>query len=207
MPRLFALFWLVTALPVTAYGSTQLSLASTHCSGDMAISVLTAVSFTCAGSLTLEDGFINADAPIPLYANNDLRLENLSLRAPKILLSVLSGSLTVGSNVRFSVSALEPLTIPIPQALLRPVIAWNSFDIGLNPGGVIFVGGDANTKVINRLIGGDVKLNSGSTIISGQPVNSAAVSASMVPEPTTFALMLLGLGGIACKRRFKVLSE
>lgn len=210
MSRLLGLFWLAILLPVSANANTQFSIANTDCSGDMSISVLTGVSLICAGSLTLEHGFINADTAITLYADHDLHLDHISLHAPEIIISLLSGSLTIGNNVNFSVIAREPLgtgLLPVQQPVPRPVIAWNSFDIGLNPGGVIFVGGNANTSVINRLIGGNVELNAGSTILSGQPVNSAVVSASMVPEPSTFALMLLGLGGIACKRRFKVLSE
>lgn len=170
MSRLLGLFWLAILLPVSANANTQFSIANTDCSGDMSISVLTGVSLICAGSLTLEHGFINADTAISLYADHDLHLDHISLHAPEIIISLLSGSLTIGNNVNFSVIAREPLgtgLLPVQQPVPRPVIAWNSFDIGLNPGGVIFVGGNANTSVINRLIGGNVELNAGSTLISG----------------------------------------
>lgn len=215
MLRLSVLSCLLACLPLASHASAQISLANTNCSGDMALSSGNGISLSCTGNLSLDGGWLKSDSTISLFAGGDLTLNNLSLYAPEISLSNLMGSLTIGSNVLFDTtrtlvlaSGATPLDIWSP----RPVIAWQSFDIGLNPGAVISVSnsaGAAHQTIVHRpeLAGSLVLTPAQSQMLIHESritvTNSAGINVSAVPEPDGYMMMLAGLGLMACRRKSK----
>jgi len=215
MLRLSVLSCLLACLPLASHASAQISLANTNCSGDMALSSGNGISLSCTGNLSLDGGWLKSDSTISLFAGGDLTLNNLSLYAPEISLSNLTGNLSIGSNVLFDTtrtlvlaSGATPLDIWSP----RPVIAWQSFDIGLNPGAVISVSnsaGAAHQTIVHRpaLAGSLVLTPAQSQMLIHESritvTNSAGINVSAVPEPDGYMMMLAGLGLMACRRKSK----
>lgn len=218
MLRLTAFISLMAAMPLAAQANTVISLASTTCSGAMSISSLAGASLSCAGNLSLNGGLIDSDSSIFIRADGDLLLENLYLTAPEISISTITGNLQMAGTVNIKAIQTEENggghvmigTLPIKQD-----IHWNSFNIGLNPGGSIQLSApNASSSVINRvaesgkvyLIGssGIVLSNAsaGSFTTAGFTIASNQVSVSSVPEANTGAMLLLGLGLLALRRKF-----
>ncbi|WP_024930256.1 PEP-CTERM sorting domain-containing protein [Methylophilus sp. OH31] len=214
MLRLSVLSCLLACLPLASHASAEISLASTSCSGDMTLSSGSGISLACTGNLSLDGGWLKSDSLISLFARGDLTLNNLSLYAPEITLSNLTGTLTIGSNVLLDITpAVASGAINISSGLPKPVIAWQSFDIGLNPGAIITVG-TGNASVINRVMGhrpdlaGSLSLTSAQSQLSLNAsrlnlINSAGINVSAVPEPDSYMLLLTGLGLMACRRKAK----
>jgi hypothetical protein len=216
MLRLCVLSCLLACLPLASHASAQISLASTSCSGDMALSSDSGISFNCTGNLSLDGGWLTSDSPISLLASGDLTLSNLHLYAPAISLSSLTGSLTIGSNVLFDTTHTVLLTsgaTPVDRWSPRPVIAWQSFDIGLHPGSVISES-SSNSNAINQSIIQKPALAGSLVLTPAQSqmlihesritlTNNAGINVSAVPEPDGYMLMLAGLGLLACRRKSK----
>lgn len=216
MLRLSVLSCLLVCLPLASHASAQISLANTNCSGDMALSSDSGITFNCTGNLSLDGGWLTSDSPISLLASGDLTLNNLRLYAPAISLSSLTGSLTIGSNVLFDATHTAVLTggaTPVDRWSPRPVIAWQSFEIGLNPGSVISVS-SSNSNPINQtmihrpaLAGSLVLTAAQSQMLIHESritlTNNAGMNVSAVPEPDGYMLMLAGLGLLACRRKSK----
>jgi len=213
MLRLCVLSCLLACLPLASHASAQISLASTSCSGDMALSSDSSISFNCTGNLSLDGGWLTSDSAISLFASGDLTLNNLRLYAPEISLSSLTGNLTIGSNVLFDTTLTSGAT-PIDRWSPRPVIAWQSFDIGLNPGSVISVS-SSNSNAINQTIIHRPALAGSLVLTPAQSqmlihesrismVNNAGMNVSAVPEPDGYMMMLAGLGLLAYRRKSKI---
>jgi len=216
MLRLSVLSCLLVCLPLASHASAEISLASTSCSGDLSLSAGSGISLACTGDLSLDGGWLKSDSLISLFAGGDLTLNNLSLYAQEITLSNLTGTLTIGSNVLLDIThapAVASGAINISSGLPKPVIAWQSFDIGLNPGAIITVG-TGNASVINRVMGhrpdlaGSLSLTSAQSQLSLNAsrlnlINSAGINVSAVPEPDSYMLLLTGLGLMACRRKAK----
>lgn len=216
MLRLSVLSCLLACLPLASHASAQISLASTSCSGDLSLSAGSGISLACSGDLSLDGGWLKSDSLISLFASGDLTLNNLSLYAPEITLSNLTGNLTIGSNVLLNIThapAVASGAINISSGLPKPVIAWQSFDIGLNPGAIITVA-TGNASVINRVMGhrpdlaGSLSLTSAQSQLSLNAsrlslINSAGINVSAVPEPDSYMLLLAGLGLMAYIRKAK----
>lgn len=216
MLRLSVLSCLLACMPLASHASAQISLASTNCSGDMALSSGSGISLSCTGNLSLDGGWLKSDSTISLFAGGDLTLNNLSLYAPEISLSNLTGNLSIGSNVLLDAThtiALSSGVVPIDIWAPRPVIAWASFNIGLSSS-VNFNMGAASASVINRVLGYSPELG-GSLVLSTAQIqmltqesritviNSAGINVSAVPEPDGYMMMLAGLGLMACRRKSK----
>lgn len=211
MLRLSVLSCLLACLPLASHATAQISLTSMNCSGDMALSSGSGISLSCAGNLNLAGGWLKSDSQISLFANGDLTLDNLSLYAPEISLSSLTGNITIGSNALFETThnATVPSgTINIDRWMPNQVIEWQNFAIGLNPGGVITVGGgDASgtnhipqQPVLSIKTTQSVLLANASQI---RPISGANINVSAVPEPDGYMMMLAGLGLMAYRRKAK----
>ncbi|WP_232410960.1 PEP-CTERM sorting domain-containing protein [Methylophilus sp. 5] len=206
MLRLSVLSCLLACMPLASHASAQISLANTNCSGDMALSSGSGISLSCTGNLSLDGGWLKSDSQISLFASGDLTLNNLSLYAPEITLSNLTGSLTIGSNVLFDITHTLALTsgaTPIDRWLPRPVIEWQSFDIGLNSGAVISVSN--STSATQQTIAHRPALAGSLVLTPAQSqmfihesritlINSAGINVSAVPEPDSYMMILAGLG-------------
>lgn len=206
MGRYAALFSLISALPVAAHANTVINLASTSCSGALYISSLTGASLSCAGNLTLNGGWINSDDSIFIRADGDLLLENLNLNAPEISFSTIQGGIQVASTV--SIKAVQNDgkiggQVVINQGPVHPIIDWKPFDVTLNPGGLIhFNMPDASSSVLNRIQGnGQIVINAGDVKITSATLTNNPIAVSSVPEANTGAMLLLGLGLLALRRR------
>ena len=215
MLRLSVLSCLLACMPLASYASAQISLANTNCSGDMALSSGSGISLSCKGDLSPDGGWLKSDSQISLFASGDLILNNLSLYAPEISLSNLTGNLSIGSNVLFDTTYTLVLTsgaTPIDIWSPRPEIAWHAFNIGLNPGAVISVSnsaGAAHQTIVHRpeLAGSLVLTPAQSQMLIHESritvTNSAGINVSAVPEPDGYMMMLAGLGLMACRRKSK----
>lgn len=216
MLRQLILYCLLVCLPLASHASAQISLANTNCSGDLSLSSVNTVSLSCTGNLSLDGGLLKSDSQISLFAGGDLTLNNLSLYAPEITLSNLTGSLSIGSNVLLDAThriALSSGAVPIDIWAPRPVIAWTSFNIG-SSSSVNFNMGSASASVINRVLGYSPELV-GSLVLSTAQIqmltqesritviNSTGINTSAVPEPDGYMMMLAGLGLMACRRKSK----
>ncbi len=219
MLRLSVLSCLLVCLPLASHASAEISLASTSCSGDMSLSAGSGISLACTGNLSLDGGWLKSDNLISVFAGGDLTLNNLSLYAPEISLSTPTGNLTIGSNVLLDITHTPVLTsgaIHINSWLPRPVIAWQDFDIGLQPGAVISVSnsaGAAHQTIVHRpeLAGSLVLTPAQSQMLIHESritlINSAGINVSAVPEPDGYMMILAGLGLMACRRKTKKLAS
>lgn len=205
--KLYALCFLVF-LPVSANAISTASIANTSCSGELTASTLDGASFACAGNLTLDGGFITSDSLINISASGDLFLDNLTFNAPTVTFSVLTGMLTMGSNVTINAGSNLTVTggntapVAIVQSTPRAIVTWDNFNITLNPGSAIdFKAGSGSSVVLNRVGGGALTLISGNIATSGSGGSSLELSAAAVPEPSTYAMMLAGILGLISFRR------
>jgi hypothetical protein len=206
MGRYAALFSLMAALPVAAHANAVINLASTSCSGALSISSLAGASLSCAGNLTLNGGWIDSDDSIFIRAEGDLLLENLNLKAPEISFSTIQGNLQIASTVSIKAVQIDGKSggqVVINQGTVHPIIEWKPFDVTLNPGGLIhFNMPDANSRVLNRIQGnGQIVINAGHVKITSAIVPNNPIAVSSVPEASRSAMLLLGLGLLALRRR------
>lgn len=202
MLRLTTLISLMATMPVIAQANTVISIASSSCSGAMSISSLSGASLSCAGNLSLNGGWIDSDSSIFIRADGDLLLENLHLNAPEVSFSTITGNLQIASTVNIkAVQNDGPVRInPIPE---KQFIEWESFDITLHPGSVIhFNMPGTSSSVWNRIQGdGQIVIKSGGVQITSAILNNNPITASSVPEANTSAMLLLGVGLLALRRR------
>ena len=206
MTRLLFALCLAITLPISAQASSTSSVINSSCSGTLTSSLVDGASFACAGNLTLDGGFITSDSLINIFADGDLFLDNLTLTAPKVTLSVLTGVLTLGSNVMINEGSslivvggsASPSTIK--QASKAEIVSWSDFNIGADVA-VNFNSGGGSAAVLNRIGGGSLTLISGNVATSGSSGSGLGLNVTAVPEPSTYAMVLLGLALISLKRR------
>ncbi len=208
MSRLFCALCFLALFPFTANATSSSSIVNTSCSGTLTTSLLDGASFACAGNFILDGGSITSDSVINIAADGDFFLDNLTLAAPNISLSVLNGMLKMGSNVilnagaNLTVMGGNAVPIAIVQSTPKAIISWANFDVTLNPGAAVsFNAGSANSVVLNRVGGGALSLISGNISNSSLEINGPVLDVIAVPEPSTYAMVLLGLGLIAFRRR------
>jgi hypothetical protein len=210
MSRLLFVLCLLTFFPFAANATSisSSSIVNTSCSGTLTTSLVDGASFACAGNFILDGGSITSDSLINLSADGDLFLDNLTLVAPNISLSVLTGMLKMGSNVILNAGANltvvggNAVPIAIVQSTPKAIISWANFDITLNPGAAVsFNAGSANPVVLNRVGGGALSLISGNISNSSLDINGPVLDVTSVPEPSAYAMVLLGLGLITFRRK------
>jgi filamentous hemagglutinin family protein len=217
MLRLTALISWMTFMPLAAQANTtMISLASSTCSGAMSISSLAGASLSCAGNLSLNGGLIESDASIFIHAAGDLLLENINLNAPEISISTISGNLQMAGTVHIKAAQNEGNgggQVMIGMLPIKQDIHWNSFNIGLNQGGNIqFTVPNSSSSVLNRITeSGKINVLNITGILSnassvnlttaGLSVVSNQISVASVPEANTSAMLLLGMGLLALRRK------
>ncbi len=182
MHRLAYTLCLVAILPISAYAKSTASIINTNCSGSLTSSLIDGASFSCAGNLTLDGGFISSDSVINISADGDLFLDNLNLNAPIISISNLSGLLNVGSSAVIQASSM----ILINSEYIN--IAQGAKTEILKDGKVVLT---PSTNLVTN-VGGDINLTSGQFSLQAP-----------VPEPSTYLMALLGLGLIVYRRQLR----
>ena len=222
MSRLLCVLCLLTLFPFAANATSisSSSIVNTSCSGALTTSLLDGASFACAGNFTLDGGSITSDSVINISADGDLFLDNLTFTAPNISVSGLTG-VKMGNNVVLNGSSAITIasgktSVPtvIIQARTQPTVKWPYLDILQGGGGAVVIigdGGDLNMGAGSGyvlkpssnipVVGGALIIGSGGIITTGSAGTELAVNVTSVPEPSTYAFMLLGLGLILLKRR------
>lgn len=203
MLRPTVLISLMAALPLAAQANTTvINLASSTCSGAMSISSLAGASLSCAGNLGLNGGLIDSGSRIFIRADGDLLLENLYLTAPEISFSSLSGNIQIASSVNIQTrqnNAGQVFVNPFPG---KQIVDWKPFDITLNPGGSIHVSMPSTYNgIVESVTGaGQVVIKADGIKLTSAALN-APTSVTSVPEANTGAMLLLGLGLLALRRK------
>lgn len=143
---------------------------------------------------------------INISADGDLFLDNLTLTAPNVTLSVLAGLVRMGSNVMINGASSLIVTdgstspVTIKQNSMAEIVSGNDFNIG-KESSVNFNVGGGSAAVLNRISGGTLTLISGNVATTGSSGNGLELSVATVPEPSTCLMVLLGLGLIAFRRK------
>ncbi|MDP3088486.1 MAG: PEP-CTERM sorting domain-containing protein [Methylotenera sp.] len=231
MLRSFIITCLVLILPISAHATSTASIINTDCSSTLTRSLIDGASFACAGNLTLDGGFITSDSLINISADGDLFIDNLTLTAPNVTFSVLTGMLTIGSA--FVVNRPTALS----QVSRDSILTWSKFNIGQSaivnfihwqtskttlsrvlgtnqtPSGILTIGSGGSISldktigvtllpnITSLTPGGSIVIGSGGLITTGGGSNNPQVVLSAVPEPSTYAMILFGLSFIAFKRK------
>lgn len=236
MSRLFCAMCLLALFPIAASATSisSSSIVNSNCSGILTSSLLDGASFACAGNFTLDGGSITSDSVINILADGDLFLDNLTLTAPNVNLSNLTGMLKIGNSVVIN----TPITVN--ENAPKSILSWSefslsqgdtiTFNVGISSGGSTELGkvdistgslslghggslhlGNTNgviyPEAINTpILGGALVISSGSDVnllISDAVMlsNPPTFSVASIPEPATYAFMLLGLGLILLRRK------
>lgn len=185
---------------------------------------------SCDGDFSFTDGVLQNDTSIKLTATGFLSVgEHAKLSAPIInliskdiflrgTLDAPNGIVTLNStdstvvastaqvnvasvNVAGQVSLNKQVAIqPKPQQIAN----WEQFQ--LTPGGNIKFASNVNASgiVIDR-IGGAIALgpHSGISIMQANGVGNVSLLITQVPEPSSYAMMILGLASIGLSRKRK----
>lgn len=217
-----------TVLVISAFAALypQLAIASTpsfSCSSNLVVSLDSGYKASCDGDFSFTDGVLQNDTSINLTANGFLSIgENAKLSAPIINLNstdiIVSGILgapngivnlgSTGSTVltntaQVNVGSQIILTNQI-EIKTKPQLIVNWEQLQITPGDSINIKSNTNTStvVINQ-IGGAIVLGSNSGISVTQALISQGLI-TQVPEPSTYAMMLLGLASIGISRKSKM---
>jgi PEP-CTERM motif len=226
MLRKLHVLCLLTFLPIAANATAISSVGTTNCGGNLTISLLGDASFSCSGSLALTGGGIISNSLISIVSNGDLFLDNLTLDAPNITFSSLSGTLTIGSGVIANASSV---TLSAPNVVQNGIINTQGPSVSImlittpainplltsNPGaGLISIGGGVDLgrptlsptigPITNSpVVGGSIFITDPNTSLvdANSGINNPLASIAAVPEPSTYLLMLLGVLGLVSIRR------
>lgn len=151
------------------------------CSGTSTQSFLDALSFTCTGDLSLDGGSISANSSILLSADGALNLNNLTLTSQDV--SLIGGTLiSVWSGV--DINAANSVTISVAnlgEGLPNQPIEPRSGAVLINKD----TGTLSTTTVTQIFPGANIMLT------------------SLVPEPDSYALLLLGISLMIMATRAK----
>lgn len=207
MFRLICALFVLAPLPIFANATSSITTES--CSSELASSLLNGASFACSGNLVLSGGFVTSDSLIDINATGDLFLDNISLTAPNISLSVLAGVLKMGGNVILSAGSSIAVTVGnmltqvnIGQRDPKLILSRHNFAIPLGSGSLIeFNAGSGSSAVLNRVGGGHLTLISGELRQTDIASVNTLLSVTSVPEPTTYAMLLAGMLALVLFRR------
>ena len=166
MRRLLYTLCLAVIFPISAHATSVASIINTSCSGSLTSSLIDGASFSCAGNLTLDGGFITSDSLINISADGDLFVDNLTFTAPNVTFSVLNGMLTMGS------AAVVNTSIAILQSNPNTILNWSEFNIGQSA--IVNLNqGQPSKATLNSVLGinqttsGVLSVNSGGSIYLG----------------------------------------
>lgn len=188
-------FTLALILPVSAQAVSTASVINTNCSGSLTSSLIDGASFACAGNLTLDGGFITSDSLINITADGDFFVDNLTLSAPIVTFSNLTGLITIGSGVIVNTSTA------ILQDSSDSILTWSQFNIGQSATVSLNQGQSSKATLIgilgtNQIPSGVLNVNSDGNI-SLSDTNGVILQSSVTPlTPGGNLLIGSGSGGL-----------
>lgn len=172
-----------------ASGTVHFSDVDLTCSQDLSINDTGGFVVGCVGDLQVQGNGANPllshGTSITLRATSSLTLKDLRVVAPSILLEAPRIDVAVGTVLD------TPLGAPNGEIKLNTNVRWDP-DARIDPNRIAFGNGGALSVSPGAQI--QVAGESGSDI-------RLALSAAPVPEPSTWALLLAGLGLTAFTRR------
>lgn len=228
MFRFFSALIILALLPISASAVSTSSIENSSCSGDLTSSLLDGATFLCSGNFTMSGGFITSDSLINISANGDLLLDNLTITAPSISFSVLTGMLRMGSNVILSASSvvlardvidIRPGTYINIDSGVKGSKGNGGDSLGTVADASISVGGNLSLKAgirdVLQITGIDVPVVGGTLVLDvnssdlilldvSLPMDvslSTDIRIASVPEPTTYAMLLAGMLALVLFRR------
>ncbi|PKO37590.1 MAG: hypothetical protein CVU33_12285 [Betaproteobacteria bacterium HGW-Betaproteobacteria-6] len=203
------LFLLLSALlfATFAQAASNANIASIDCSGSSSFDLTNGATLSCVGDFSLIGGSIDSDIGITISAAGSLFLDNLSLVAPLVRLTTLTGSLSLAEGVSingFNSTGLDVGTSPRltsgqtgDPTLLEGGEVTVSIGGDISPGqpGQITMGNGGGIVVrqpgdIDLSVGGQIVLNGGGDL----------TLVSSVPEPGMVWSLLCG-GLLLASRR------
>lgn len=185
----------------------QLAVAtpSFSCSSNLVVSLDDGYQASCDGDFSFTDGVLQNNTSISLTAGGSLDIgTKSSLYAP--LIDLYSPIININVGTIFDVTYLNASNINIDAGKGSWGVSDkpSSSNTVLNPGASIDLGG--NTQASGTLI------NTGGTFVIKYPIlkiaysvfnpdNSIYVGVTPVPEPSAYALMVLGLATLGFTRK------
>ncbi|WP_020167795.1 MULTISPECIES: PEP-CTERM sorting domain-containing protein [Methylotenera] len=207
----------------------QLAFATTpsfSCSSNLVVSLDNGYQASCDGDFSFTDGVLQNDVSINLKAGGFLSVgENATLSAPIInliskdifvngMLDAPNGIVTLSSTgstvltntAQINVASQVNVSNQAPiQTKPQLVVNWEQFQI--SPGSNIQFASNTNVPsvVIDR-VGGAITLvpNSGVLTIQADAGDKVNLLVTQVPEPSAYAMMILGLASISLSRKRKI---
>ena len=182
---------------------------SFSCSSNLVVSLHNGYQASCDGDFTFTDGVLENEVSISLIAGGLLNIgANASLSAPIVQLT--ANNIQVFGKVASTTVLITPTVlageVSIDKSAIqnnpKAILNWAQFQ--LNSGADVEFGTSNTTGVIYTSVGGNVVLGD----ISGLVVNTKltdnfALFVTQVPEPSTYAMMILGLASIRLSRKPK----
>lgn len=211
-----------------AEASPGLNDAPLNCSGALSSSIGAETLYFCQGTLSIGKGTLSASQSIKITADGDITVTDLSTITPQLIIESgktihLQSSFSGTGNVM--IGALGELGIGQPidpgsTLYIDPSHGTTNLDDGSNSfSGAVSLSNGAGTLVFNNdsgltlgtiVVGGNLMVTSLSGDIqnaqlvisgSGYSTLSTVSNSGTIPEPGTWALMGLGLAGIASAAR------
>jgi hypothetical protein len=211
MKRIFLIALTLLLFPVSAAGHSSGSFTTASCSSDASFSFLDVALLSCLGDFYLSGGYISSDYRIEIHAVGTLSISDMLITAPVVELDATTVLIGSGTNIALPQNREIILINPYQTPLTRDSLIVGEA-ILLSSGANISVGG-SGAITLNRpssdggtiVLGGD-----GSLVLSASGNDSISVIATAVPEPSTCALLAVGLfavGGIARRKQQEKVSE
>lgn len=202
----------VFAISVVAVLSPQLALATTpsfSCSSNLVVSLDNGYQASCDGDFSFTDGVLQNEVSINLSASGFLNIgTNTSLIAPAINLYSPNININAGAVIDASNplnAGLGSISISAGKGRLAILDEPEKLPIVLNPGASIGFGNSQLDGVLNN-IGGVLVIKSPTVHITNSVLNPDSAiftTVSPVPEPSTYAMVILGLATIGLSRKSK----
>ena len=163
---------------VFAQAASNANIAIISCSGSSSFDLTSGALLSCDGDFSLIGGSIDSDSGITISAVGSLFLDDLSLSAPFVQLTTLTGTLTLAEGV--SINGFN----------------WNNVDIGNNRSPRITLRQGGSITLPAR---GDIDLSTGGQVVLNGGGDLTLVSS--VPEPGMVWSLLCGGLLLAIRRK------
>lgn len=190
--------------------ANQLDKVSLNCSNALSINGTSALELRCTGDFSLssepgEQGFIEAEQSLSIWAAGTLSLQDVRLSAPNLSLAS-DTALNIGTGARLDTTGQLLALVQQPPAI---VVDWGPFRIGQDE--QVTQPSQASAVTLTRVVGGDpsyitgqIQLNGDAGLFVRNQGSELTVTAVAVPEPGTGLLSMAALLAFGlCKRMMR----